>query len=142
MNLKKEIEKIRPNIKPNSLRAYIIILTKLNNEKDIDSLTFLKDKEKIMDIIKQKALTTQRNYLGAVLVALPILENSDELLEYYKSELEKVSSEYQNIIDSHKKTVKQELNWSSMATHPNSQELVTQLVRLQGSSSALLMPSF
>jgi len=114
MNLKEEIEKIRPNIKPNSLRAYLIILKKLNDEKDIESLDFLKDKEKITEIIKKKALTTQRNYLGAVLVALPILENSAELLEYYKGELEKVSTEYQTIIDSHKKTDKQELNWSSM----------------------------
>ena len=114
MNLKEEIEKIRPNIKPNSLRAYLIILKKLNNENDIESLDFLKDKENITDIIKKKALTTQRNYLGAVLVALPILENSESLLDYYKGELEKVSTEYQTIIDSHKKTDKQELNWSSM----------------------------
>ena len=114
MNLKEQIEKIRPNIKPNSLRAYMIILKKLNDEKDIESLAFLKDKEKITEIIKKKALTTQRNYLGAVLVALPILENSESLLDYYKGELEKVSTEYQTIIDTHKKTDKQELNWSSM----------------------------
>lgn len=115
MNLKEEIEKIRPNIKPNSLNAYLIILRKLNDDKEVESLDFLKDSKNIIEQINTKALTTKRNYLGAVLVALPILKNSEELLDVYKSELEKVSSEYQDIVDSHKKTDKQEVNWSSMA---------------------------
>jgi hypothetical protein len=115
MDLKSEIEKIRPNIKPNSLNAYVIILRKLNDDKEVQSLNFLKEKQKIVEKIMKRALTTQRNYLGAVLVALPILKNSEELLEFYKGKLEKVSNEYQDIVDSHKKTDKQEVNWSSMA---------------------------
>ena len=114
MNMENEILKVRPNIKSNSLNAYIIILKKLNNNQTFENLNFLKEKEKIIKLIKQKALTTQRNYYSAILVALPFLKDSKDLLEYYKMELEKVNEEYQKIISTHQKSDTQESNWSTL----------------------------
>ena len=114
MNLETEILKVR-KIKENSLKAYLIILKKLNNNKEVESLNYLKEKEDIIKKIKEKALTTQRNYLGAILVALPILKDSKDLLDYYKLELEKVNEEYQKIIGSHEKSDNQKTNWSTLS---------------------------
>ncbi len=113
MDIANEIKKTR-NIKENSLKAYLIILKKLNNNKEVENLDYLKDTENIMKKIKEMALTTQRNYLGSILVALPILKNSKDTLEFYKTELEKVNKDYQDIIGSHEKSEKQKTNWSSL----------------------------
>ena len=109
----KEIKKTR-KIKDNSLQAYLIILKKLNNNKEVESLEYLKDTEEIMKKIKQKALTTQRNYIGSLLVFLPLLKNSKDLLDFYKLQLEKVNEEYQKFISSHEKSKSQSDNWSTL----------------------------
>lgn len=109
----KEIKKTR-NIKDNSLKAYLIILKKLNNNKDVESLEYLKDTEEIMKQIKEKALTTQRNYIGSLLVFLPLLKDAKKTLDFYKLQLEKVNEEYQKFISSHEKSSKQKDNWSTL----------------------------
>ncbi len=109
----KEIKKTR-NIKDNSLKAYLIILKKLNNNKDVESLEYLKNTEDIMKQIKEKALTTQRNYIGSLLVFLPLLKDSKKTLDFYKLQLEKVNEEYQKFISSHEKSSKQKDNWSTL----------------------------
>ena len=109
----KEIKKTR-NIKDNSLKAYLIILKKLNNNKEVESLEYLKDTEEIMKKIKQKALTTQRNYIGSLLVFLPLLPEAKKTLDFYKLQLEKVNEEYQKFISSHEKSDKQKDNWSTL----------------------------
>jgi len=109
----KEIKKTR-NIKDNSLKAYLIILKKLNNNKDVESLEYLKNTEDIMKQIKEKALTTQRNYIGSLLVFLPLLKDAKKTLDFYKLQLEKVNEEYQKFISSHEKSSKQKDNWSTL----------------------------
>ena len=114
MNLKTEILKKR-NIKENSLKAYLIALKKLNNNKEVDSLDFLKNKEDIIEKVKSKALTTQRNYLSAILVALGTLENdNDELMLFYKKKLENTNKEYSDGIATHKKSESQSTNWVTL----------------------------
>ena len=109
----KEIKKTR-KIKDNSLQAYLIILKKLNNNKEVESLEYLKDTEEIMKKIKEKALTTQRNYIGSLLVFLPLLPEAKKTLDFYKLQLEKVNEEYQKFISSHEKSDKQKDNWSTL----------------------------
>ena len=109
----KEIKKTR-NIKDNSLKAYLIILKKLNNNKDVESLEYLKNTEEIMKQIKEKALTTQRNYIGSLLVFLPLLKDAKKTLDFYKLQLEKVNEEYQKFISSHQKSKSQADNWSTL----------------------------
>ena len=113
MKVEDEILKIR-KIKDNSLKAYMIILKKLNNNKPVDNLDFLLKKNDVMKLIDEKALTTRRNYLGAILVALPILKDKDDILEFYKEKLSNINDQYQEKISSHEKSETQEKNWSSL----------------------------
>lgn len=113
MKVEDEILKIR-KIKENSLKAYMIILKKLNDNKVVDNLDFLLKKDNVMKLIDEKALTTRRNYLGAILVALPIVPESEEVLDFYKEKLSKVNEQYSDKIATHEKSESQEKNWSSL----------------------------
>ena len=113
MKVEDEILKIR-KIKENSLKAYMIILKKLNDNKAVDNLDFLLKKDNVMKLIDEKALTTRRNYLGAILVALPIVPESEEVLDFYKDKLSKVNEQYSDKIATHEKSESQEKNWSTL----------------------------
>ena len=114
MDIKKQILKLR-KIKPNSINAYLIILKKLNDNRPIEDLEFLKNTENIMGQIQKKALTTRRNYIGALLVAVPLMKDHEKLLEFYQDELKIVNAEYQVEVASHKKSVTQEQNWMTQS---------------------------
>ena len=113
MDLKGSILKMR-DIKPNSLKAYMIILRKLNDNKDIENLDFLKNTKRVLHFISDLAITTQRNYLAAILVALPVLKEETKLLEFYKEQLEVLNVEYNSFIGSHEKSELQKLNWMTL----------------------------
>ena len=51
MNLGELISEQR-EIKPNSLKAYLIALKKLNENKDIEDLKFLSDKSRVKEILE------------------------------------------------------------------------------------------
>ena len=55
-DLKEKIEQFRPTLKQNSINAYLIVLKKLNNNKDYENLDFLK-KKKDIDLILEKLKT-------------------------------------------------------------------------------------
>ncbi len=113
MDLKTEILKLR-DIKPNSLKAYMIILKKLNDNQNIENLDFLKNTKKVLHFISDLAITTQRNYLAAILVALPVLKEETKLLNFYKEKLETINVKYNSFIASHEKSQLQEMNWTSL----------------------------
>ena len=113
MDLKGSILKMR-DIKPNSLKAYMIILRKLNDNKDIENLDFLKNTKRVLHFISDLAITTQRNYLAAILVALPVLKEETKLLDFYKEQLEVLNVEYNSFIGSHEKSELQKLNWMTL----------------------------
>ena len=115
MDLEKLIKDKR-QIKENSLRSYLIILKKLNNNQDILNLGYLKDTKKIEAMIREKALTTQRNYLGAILVVLSAYDKAefDPALQFYRDMLDELNEEYQNMLKSHEKDPKQSKNWTTL----------------------------
>ena len=63
MDLIKQIKEARPNLKDNSINAYIIAIKKLNDNKEIEDLDFLADKEEIKKKLDDLKLTTKRNYI-------------------------------------------------------------------------------
>ena len=104
------------NIKDKSAQAYVIILKKLNNNETIENLDYLNDTETIIEKIKEKKLTTQRNYVGAVLVALGLNDDdNNEIMLIYKKFLEELNNEYNKFIDSHEKSESQKENWCSLS---------------------------
>lgn len=108
----------RRDIKEKSVQAYLIILKKLNNDKDIESLDYLNDTDTIIKKISEKKLTTQRNYVSAVLTALTCrkdVDDNDEIMMIYKDHLNNLNIEYDKFIESHEKTQSQVDNWCSLA---------------------------
>jgi hypothetical protein len=115
MDLEKLIKDKR-NIKENSIRSYLIILKRLNDNKEILNLGYLKDTKNIESKIREKALTTQRNYLGAILVILSAYNKAefDPALQFYRDMLDELNEKYQEQLKSHEKDPKQSKNWVSL----------------------------
>ena len=118
--ISKAIDEAR-NIKPNSLRAYLINIKKvyegLGNEGEPKNLDFLKDEKKVLKWLESKALTTQKNYLTGIIIGLDSTNKKgeyDDDLKSYRKRLEEYTEKYNKSIETNKKTGKQEENWSTL----------------------------
>lgn len=80
-----DIEKIfkDKNITTSSANLYIKNLIRLNDNKPIKNLNFLKDTSKIMEKIKDKAATTQRSYIISIVSLLKQLLNETKYKMMY-----------------------------------------------------------
>ena len=118
--LKKAIDEKR-NIKENSLKAYIISITKLfksvSDGKDFKNLDFLKDIDKVKNTLEKFKLSTQKNYLAAVIVSLDAMnvkEKYDKLIKDYKELLETTQGKYVKDHENGEKSESQKKNWTTM----------------------------
>ena len=104
-------------IKQSSLKSYLIILKKLNDDEPILNLEFLKDTDNILQKIETKALTTQKNYLSAVLVTLNAFNKAEfnDAVKIYGDESDRLNDEYMAFIQTHEKDEKQKKNWTTIA---------------------------
>ena len=104
-------------IKQSSLKSYLIILKKLNDDEPILNLEFLKDTDNILNKIQSKALTTQKNYLSAVLVTLNSFNKAEfnDAVKIYGDESDRLNDEYMAFIQTHEKDEKQKKNWTTIA---------------------------
>ena len=116
-NLREKIDSSR-NIKENSLNAYLISIKKLNEfitKKEFKNLDFLKDEKKVLEKLKQLKLTTQKNYLSAIIVSLSAYgDKYEDDLKTYRKRLEQLNEVYNSEIKKNEKTETQEKNWVSM----------------------------
>lgn len=121
MSLEKDINDSR-TIKPNSLKAYMISLKKLheklNSDDDFNSIDKWlcgKNIERVIDILSAMKLTTRKNYLASVIVALTTdKEKYEEQLKEYRDYMDTVREEYSTQMKSQTKSATQEANWVSM----------------------------
>jgi len=113
IDFEKLIKTDRPEIKDNSIRSYLITLRKLNDNKELIDLKFLKKYDDIVEKIEPLKLTTKRNYISSILVILRAYNKKsfDKVLDQYKKLLATLNEEYTNKINSHEKSEKQENNW-------------------------------
>jgi hypothetical protein len=117
--LRDAIMKDRKDLKEISLNSYITSLRSLYKTLNPDtfmdtqlSTDFLKDKKKIMDTIKDRKITSKKNILTSIIVALSSdTKKDDKLLEFYQEELKKLSIKYSSFLESQSKTETQEANW-------------------------------
>jgi len=114
MNIIDKIKEKRPNLKDNSINAYIIVLKKLNDNKEIKDLDFLSKKEEIKEKLEKLKLTTRRNYVTGILVVLQAYDATQKLIDYYKNIINDLNEEYTAIMSKNNKSEKQEANWTSM----------------------------
>lgn len=116
--LKYKIEKSR-DIKANSLKAYLIAIKKLNDymtDEEFKDLDFLKDEDKVIEFLEESfALTTQKNYLASIIVALSAYgKKYDDELIGYRNRLDDLNVKYNEQISKNEKTEKQDKNWMSL----------------------------
>ena len=89
INFEELIRKDRPEIKQNSLRAYLISLRKMNQNKALEDLKLLKDYDKIIEFLNKFKLSTKRNYISSILVVLRAYnkESYHDVLQRYRDYL-------------------------------------------------------
>ena len=96
-NIKEKIQEAKPNLKENSIKQYEIHLNKLKKLFDSDNYDFLSNPEDVMEKIKDKHYTSQRNTLNAVIILLLALNSDnkyDELIEKYQKVRDKFNQQY------------------------------------------------
>ena len=101
-------------IKDNSLQAYITSLKKINDDKEIENINFLKNVKKIEDKLKDLKLTTKKNRYTSILVLLRAVGGQEELLKKYREKLDELTEEYFKEISKNQKTEAQSKNWVSL----------------------------
>ena len=121
MDIIKEAIDNKRNIKPNSLKAYLISLQKthdfIEGEGELEDLNFLKNEEQVVEKLQELKLSTQKNYLSAIIVALDAMNDEgdyDSELEYYRGYLAELQKQHQEEQEKQQKTKSQDENWASM----------------------------
>lgn len=116
MTIEENIILNRPNVKQSSLNTYLISLKnlrkKIDGKTELDDTEFLNDFDKISDILKDEKLTTQKNRITSILVALGANDKkNDSLIDKYQKKLKNLNDEYSAFLKTQKKTDTQEKNW-------------------------------
>ena len=96
-NLTEEIQKSRPNLKPNSIKQYETHLNKLKKLFDTDNYDFLSKPKDVMEKLDDKHYTSKRNTLNAVIILLLALDIDDkfsELIEEYQKIRDGLNDKY------------------------------------------------
>ena len=121
MDIIREAIDSKRNIKPNSLKAYLISLQKthdfIEGEGELEDLNFLKNEEEVVEKLQDLKLSTQKNYLSAIIVALDAMNDEgdyDSELEYYRGYLAELQKQHQEEQEKQQKTKSQDENWASM----------------------------
>jgi len=102
-------------LRPSSVKAYMICLTKLNGGAEPSTLDFLENFDEIFEKLKPLKLTTQRSYMIAVNQALKSVSGMDEIKDVYELKLEDLDFDYNKQIDTYQKSETEEANWVSLA---------------------------
>ena len=118
--LRRAIDEKR-NIKPNSLNAYVISISKLHKATEGDgefkNLDFLKDTKEIKEFLSSLKLSTQKNYLASIIVSLDAMNTKgkyDDLIKEYREILDDTHNKYVEDYENGEKSESQKKNWASM----------------------------
>ena len=115
--LKNQINEKR-KIRESSLNAYAFNINKLHklmfDNKEVDNLDFLEDKDKVMETLENKKLSTRKSYLAAIVVSLMALDKDEKLIKYYRNEMEDLSKKFNDEMSTQRKSETQDKNWVSL----------------------------
>lgn len=96
-NLEEDIQKSRPNLKPNTIKQYVKNLNQLKKLFNSDDLNFIDKPNQVMEKLKDLHYLSQRNFLNAIIVLLNAInkdEEMDELLEQYGKKRDELNDKY------------------------------------------------
>lgn len=115
-NLKSKINEKR-SIRESSLNAYVFNINKLHKlmfDKEVENLKFLKDKKEVMKAIDEKKLSTRKSYLASIVVSLMAMDGDEELIKYYRNEMEDLAKKFNQEMETQRKSETQDKNWVSL----------------------------
>jgi len=128
MNLEEIIKKNKENASQTSINTCIANLKILHNlivgNKEIKNLDFLKDYDKVLEVLNKKANTTLKNYLVAVVVAIQKDKKFESVIEKYNSKIKELQGEVMDNYEDQKKSQSQNSNW---VEYPEILKLLKQL---------------
>jgi hypothetical protein len=115
----KELILKKRNIKPTTLKAYILNLSKILKMSDMDETienldSLLEDSSLIMKILEDKKPSTIRNYLASIVVYLSHDDENKELLDEYRKLMETYQKQNNENISNNSKTDSQKKNWATL----------------------------
>ena len=89
MNIKSDnpsddIQKARPNLKPNTVKQYEVQLRKLQQLFDTEGWDFLNNIDSVKEKLSDRHYTTQRNYYNSIIVLLMALNHDKEYNDLIK----------------------------------------------------------
>ena len=115
--LKTKIKEKR-NIRDSTLNAYVFNINKLyrltHDDKTIDDIEFLSNKDTVMEAIEEKKLSTRKSYLATIVVVLMAYDADEELIKYYRTEMELLAKTFNAEMETQKKSQTQDENWVSL----------------------------
>ena len=115
MNLEELIKKNKENASQTSIDTYIANLKILHNliegNKDIKNLDFLKDYDKVLEVLNKKAKTTLKNYLVAVVVAIQKDKKFENIIEKYNKKIKELQENIMDNYEEQEKSQSQSENW-------------------------------
>ena len=118
MNLSELLKQLKPNLKEGSIRNYVISLEKIHqrlfdNKRDFENLEWLKDHEKVMELVSKMNANTKRNYLNSVIVFFGSVDGAKdtEAMKVYMKERDDLNKEFAEKQSQNKKSDKQTKNW-------------------------------
>jgi len=115
MNLEELIKKNKQNASQTSIDTYIANLKILHNlivgNKDIKNLEFLKDYDKVLEVLNKKAKTTLKNYLVAVVVAIQKDKRFENVIEKYNKKIKELQENIMDNYEEQEKSQSQSQNW-------------------------------
>jgi hypothetical protein len=114
-------------------QLYLTKLRILNKDKPFNSLSFLKDHEKIIDVVsKIENVNTRKSYLTALVGILDQLNNPtyNKINKLFKNNLNTFKVDVINKIDPNQKTATQKENWMDWSEVLNVQEKLAEAAAL------------
>ncbi len=114
----KSIRKDRPNVRDITIKNYIRYLNTLSKnveDKELTSLKFLEDFDKVKKYLEGVRLSTRKSYIASILVALRTCGDScKDVLGKYRLYLLDINKKYETDKGDREKTDRENNNWATM----------------------------
>ena len=101
-------------VKPQTLKNYMIMLSKLNNDEEPQNVEYLADTDYVLDYIKKLSLATQRTYIICVKSALSSVNGLDDAKDIYEEKLNELNFQYNEDRKNYQKSEKEQERMCSL----------------------------
>lgn len=135
--LEKRLMKANDNIVKSSAQSYVAHLRTLKKDysgmdlSERESLSFLKDKEPIIEILSQYKPTTRKTKLAVIISSLKFLKIGDaDLTKFYQKEMKKDIEKTDKFIKKQMKTESMTKNWISFEELTDIVKALTKAVKI------------